>query len=187
MPANDQVFVLYDDVTRQHFQDAARTLGLEQHPAPPHLDDGVHEEVWATPDQRSAVNYLEDPILGLSYIVMRGDPHGRLTHAMASRIQIFSPEEAIEFAVQEVDTRPQVEAIYRLAAMFPEHDPQVMEIFRAYATKSGDPTVREATVNAVGYWRWPELESLLEDVLRLDDNAGVKERARAVLALYPAR
>jgi hypothetical protein len=111
MSANHGVFVLYDDVTRQHFQEAARRVGLQQHPAPKHPDHEVYEEVWATPDERAAVNYLEDPVLGLSYVAIRGDPHGRLTHHLAETIQVFSPEEAIEFGQQEVDTRPQVEAI----------------------------------------------------------------------------
>jgi len=184
MPSNNEVFVLYDDVTRLDFQKAAKAAGLEQHPAPKGDHDGGHEEVWATADKRSAVNYLEDPILGLSYIVIRGDPHGNLTHKMAETIQLFSPEEAVEFGQQEINTRPQVEAIYRLAAMFPEHDPQVLEVFRTYATKPGDPTLREATVNAMGYRRWPEFKPLLEEIEKKDDNAGVKERVRAVLALY---
>jgi hypothetical protein len=178
--------VLYREVTRADFEKAAAELGFNHFETRP--GDGrrvPYEQVWAVPDETTAVNYFEDPISGLNFILLRGAELSRLEMEFDERLHNYDPEETIELAEGAQSHDDQVEAITRLALTWPEYNPQVFKVFEAYATQPPNPLLREATVNAMGYHRWPEFRPLLERIAAQDPAENVRQHAQAILAALP--
>lgn len=181
------ILVLYPHLTRADVERVAAELGLVRHSVRP--GDGVrqaYEQVWATDDRATAVNYLEDPLVSLSYLSIRGADRDKLASKFARKMETYDPEWALELAAGAVKPETQLEAISRLAVIFPSHDPAAFEVFKAYATAAPNPVLREAAVNAMAYRAWPEFLPLLEQIAREDPSDNVRMRANEILPIVRA-
>lgn len=135
--STDLCRVLYPPITRADFEEAATDLGFVHYET--RAGDGARraeEQVWSLPDRTTAVNYLEDPLAGVNYLIFRGTELSRFETPFARRLQIFSTEETVELAAGAVNHNTQVEAIVRLAVTFVEYDPDAYAVFEAYATQA---------------------------------------------------
>ena len=174
--------VLYPHINRADFQKAAKDLGFVHHETRP--GDGArtaYEEVWSLQDRTTAVNYLEDPIAGMNYLVLRGADLNTFETKFARQLQLFSTEETVELAAGAVNYNTQIEAIVRLAITFTDYDPDAYSVFEAYATQAPNPLLREAAVDAMGYQAWPEFRSLLEVIAAEDTAENVRRHAQEIL------
>ena len=184
--ANDEnVHRVLDGVTREEFAEAADELGLAKHQTwEPKTEREAYEEVWTTPDKRSAVNYVEDPISGMSYVHIRGAEADRLLEGVTDKLATFWPEELVERAeVMEDDPEELIANLYRLAITFPAYDETVFSIFDA-AAGAPDPRMRLALLDALAYRRWPESRELVERLAREDEDAEAREHAARTLTLW---
>ena len=185
MTTNDQTcLMLYRSVTRADFEGAAADVGLRRHDTWP--GDGArkaYQQVWVNKHRTAAVNYLEDPLIGGAYVALRGDQDeiASLTRELAMRLDLYDQDDAIELAVGARSRDVQVDAIYRVAVVFPKYDPRAFQIFETYATNAPDALLREAAVNAMAYRSWPEFAPLLEKIAANDASTEVRELASQVL------
>ena len=186
--ANDEnAHRVLDGVTREEFAEAAAELRLAKHQTwEPKTEREAYEEVWTTPDKRSAVNYVEDPISGMSYVHFRGPEAEGLLEGLSDKLATFWPEELVERAeVMEDDPEELIANLYRLAITFPAYDEAVFSIFEAAAGEQ-DARMRLAVLDALAYRRWPEGRELVERLAREDDDAEVRGQAARTLTLWDA-
>jgi hypothetical protein len=174
-------FVLYPYVTRDDFERAATDLGFVKHHTTPGGEREPYEQVWAGPDRTTALNYLESPLMGLHYVILRSHDLPTFSLAWARRLHIFNHQEALELARGATDHNRQVEALARLAVMFPQWDPQVFSVFEAYATQHPSPLLRAAAVNYMVFSCWPEFLPLLERIATQDAADNVRRRAQEIM------
>jgi|ERR1051326_8318867 hypothetical protein len=184
---NQETFyrVLGRGVTRKLFAKTARGLGLSKHDTwKPTGKNEAYEEVWATPDKTSAINYVEDPVSDLSYAHFRGADADRLLTEFTRRLSTFWPEELIERAYTMEEHDEQVENLYRLAITFPEYNEEVFEIFEGVATQAEQPALRLAALDAMSYHRWPQSRAVVERLAREDKDEDVRNHAKNLLTLW---
>ena len=189
MPAGNEEnvhLVLGTKVTRKLFQEAAAELGLSKHHAwEPKAKDEAYEEVWTTPDQTRAINYVEDPISRMSYVHFRGAGVDDLIGELMKKLSTFWPEELLEQAYdEEAAHNERVDNLYRLAITFPAFDEEVFGIFEATATRAPHPKLRLAALDALAYRTWPESRAVVERVSREDKDEEVKRAAQKMLPLW---
>jgi len=175
-------FVLKPGVNRERIRAVAARAGLAL--ANRIEGDGSrlsYEEAWAMPDRMTAVNYVEDPIVNLAYLVFRGENIDDLIGKLIPELPAFTHREALDMAKTGQTRNDQVRALYRIAVMFPEYNAEAFEVMREYSTKAQDPVLREAAVDAMVYRCWPEFIGLLEHIERNDPDKNVRQRASEIL------
>ena len=173
--------VLYPHLTRADFEAAATTIGLDRYTTTAGDARRAYEQVWTTANSASAVHYLEDPLVGLTWISIRGVDVSSLTTAMALRIELIDREEALERAEGAVSHNVKLEALARVAVTFHQFDPRAFLVFAAFATEPGDALLREAAANLMAYRAWPEFVPVLGQMVADDADNNVRRRAAEVL------
>ncbi len=180
---NSTCLVLRPGASRHKVREVLESVGL--HLADVLQGDGQRlsqEEIWAKPDRTQVVAIVEDPLVHVVYLAIRGKNERRLAAALQSRIPTYTQSESIALARDAIAHDDRVRAIYRIAVMFPYFDAHALEIFRTFAMDAQDPTLREATVDAMLYRSWPEFIPLLEQMARDDRADSVRQRVADVLA-----
>jgi hypothetical protein len=175
--------VLHTDITRDDFEHTAMELGFVLYDTRP--GDGerhAYEQIWATPDETTAVHYLEDPLVEHNYICLRGAEAEHYATEFGYKLSVEDREDALELAAGAVNHDTQVQSLSRLAITTPEHEPRAFRLFEAYATKPPNPLLREAAVNAMCFAAWPEFMPLLERIAHDDPAPSVREHAQSVLS-----
>lgn len=182
MTTGEEYIVLKPESGRDEFARQATALKLAHHET--REGDGekrAYEEVWATPDQRSAVHYVEDPVSGTRFLWVRGANVQKFSYEFTKRLDTYVPEEVVEDALKTTPHDEQVRAIFRLAVTFPTYDEDAFRVFEAYATKAPDPLLRRATLNAMAYRCWPEFIPVFEKVEKRDRDPDVRATAARLL------
>jgi len=139
------------------------------------------EQVWASEDQTTALNYLEDPLLGLTWLSFRGADLDVFIRRIATQIELIDGADALVLAAAATEPSEKIVAIARLAAVFPVYDADAFRLFAAYATESADPHVRESAVNCMAYRGWSAFVPLLKWVIEHDSAPAVRQRAAEIL------
>lgn len=177
--------VFRSGVTREMFEETAAELGLvRQNTWEAEGEGGSYEQVWATPDKKRAVNYVEDPLSGMSYVHLRGADLEGLMEQFDEKLATFWPDELLDLFYQMTGHDDIVANIYRLAIAFPEFDPEVFTVFEGAATDPPDPKLRLAGLDALAYRTWPESRAVVERVARDDADEEVRAAARRLLTLW---
>lgn len=179
--------VLDSGVTRELFEETAAELGLvKQNTWEAEGEGGVYEQVWTTPDKTLAVNYVEDPLSGMSYAHFRGADLEELTEEFGEKLSTFWPDELVGLFYEATEHDEIVDYLYRLAIAFPEYDEQVFEIFERAATRAPHPKLRLAGLDALAYRTWPQSRAVVERVAGTDADPEVREQAARILTLWDA-
>jgi hypothetical protein len=175
--------------TRADFEAAAAGLGFVHVETYPGDNDKVgYEQLWARPNATTptaAVNYVESPLAGFHYLIVRGVDFPRTVVEFAGRLPLFTQDELLDEALHATAHDDQVLAINGLAIGFIEPDPVVVTVIRLYATEAANPLLREAAVNAMGFRAWPAFRPLLERIVGTDPAENVRQRAAKLLAHWP--
>jgi hypothetical protein len=180
MGSSDIFAVIGPGTTREKFTAAATVLGLEKHSTLEGDGDKVaEEEIWVTPDKQNAIRWVEDPLLGLTFLRFQGPLRQRLVRDL--KVKMHPPEEVIEMAQRAKKHDSQVDAIARLAITFPDYDEEAFALFVRYLQMQ-HPLLRRATLNAMGYRCWAEFIPLMEHVAQSDPAEEVRKTAERLLA-----
>jgi len=186
---NSVCLVLHQHVTRADFEKAAAEGEFVHFETRPGDGNRVgYQQTWAWPNVEqptTGVFYIESPLVSFHYIVVEGaDPV--LVDRLTSRLAVYTPELLLDGARYASAHDDQVQAINRMAIGFVNYNPAVFTIIETYATKSQNPLLREAAVNATGFRVWPQFRPLLERISAEDPDEGVRKHAAAMLSYIPA-
>jgi len=142
------------------------------------------EMIWVTPDGRCHVDYLDDEMQGVRYLIVRGasdDVLGALRASLdlAGQDEILAEARAAEGGIGGDAAIRRV--LGRLSAVMPdEPTPVFVEALRGLVDRAGADARYEA-MRAASSRLWPELAPLLADRRDKDADARVREAAALVL------
>ncbi|HEX8615994.1 MAG TPA: HEAT repeat domain-containing protein [Thermoanaerobaculia bacterium] len=128
------------------------------------------------------LHYIEDRILGVPYLVARGDEAERLAAEVAKKIRIVTAADlARTFAAETADDAELRRHLAHAALLAPpQHDATFDGYFRA-AFSHPSAEVRRFMIVAVGYIGWPELAPPLQHLVENDPDSDVRRDAGAML------
>lgn len=178
---SSRCFVVGPDVSREEFEQGASNAGFYHFRTQEGDRRVAYEQVWATEGRATAINYLEDPLLGLKWISFRGQDLDRLVPSLAEHIALIDGEGALNMAREATEPDEMIHAIACLAATFPTYDENAYRAFSHFATQIPDARVRESAINCTAYRGWPAFVPLLKWVVEHDPSESVRQRAQDIL------
>lgn len=171
---------LKGDVSREDVENLAWDLDwLLAEMADP-SGDRPYEDVWATADERTAIHYIEDPVLELSYLVVEGGDVDAVVDQIRGAVGTYTPQEALEALRMASSRDEKIEAIYLLAIASGNEDNEVLTAL-SKAAEDKDADVRHSVVVATGYLGWRQLRVLLERMRDGDQTQSVRDDAALML------
>jgi hypothetical protein len=144
--------------------------------------ESPQRQVWITKSGDTVITFLEDPYIGLRYVVVQGAQVVEVAHLLRTSLPCWTIEEALEFLRQSSNSDEKIHAVYLVAAAAPGvEDPQVAAALRNVAREE-DPEVRLALLVGMGYLAgWTTVRSIANSLLRNDPNSEVRRSAEFLL------
>ncbi|NUM57703.1 MAG: HEAT repeat domain-containing protein [Bdellovibrionaceae bacterium] len=175
---SNHCIVLMPEVARTEVQSALALLGLTHHHTWEQDAAGEgYEEVWTNSARDIAVNYVESRLFNVAYLTIRGERSDALCADIEIMLRVFSPSELLDAVRAGKTHNERVQALSKLAAMFPSYDEQTYRVFVAAATQHENTLLQEAAINAMGYRGWPQYIPVLEAIAAGDPSESVRNRA----------
>lgn len=141
----------------------------------------VYLDKWVTPNNKTEIHYVEDPLTGLPFVTFRGDGSAEAAAIVQESCNVWEFPEALA-AIDHAATRDdRLTAVYATAFTAPKRQiDSVVEVFRAL-TEDPDPGIRQSVIVATGYLPWPGLVDLVQHLADTDPVDHVRHNARVLL------
>lgn len=173
-------------VTRDAFGRTAVALGWLPHDVVQRSDEAPYEEIWVAADD-TVVHYIEDELIGVSYLVVRGEREIAVAQDVADGVGTVGAADAAAMVRSATTSADRLRGLAYVAAIAPaERDD---ELLRALSETLGDadPEVRRGAVFACTYPSWPELDAVLERVSTDDPLPELRQVAAQTLTAIRRR
>ncbi|GAB3159018.1 hypothetical protein GCM10027290_63220 [Micromonospora sonneratiae] len=182
MPQDLSKLVLDPDVTRHEFRRVASIVGWTIRGFGSDEPDEPFEEAWGTRGQRREVHFVEDPFIGLSYLLLEPADRDTVLKELDGQLHIWSTAEAIEAARNPSDSQLRAQLVRILALSAPAvQEPASLATLRA-AAQDEAAEVRESVVLSSAYLpTWPAVHKLLADMAESDPVPALRADAQAML------
>lgn len=149
------------------------------------------EIAWITPDQQTAIHYIEDwyledgtvyPFsLKTPYLILEGKNIEKAVLLVRSFFDIYSDEEIIQWVQNATDSDDLINAVVHLGYAAPENfDSRFFSSLKT-ALSNSDTWVRLAAVWASGCIGWCELQEVLKNISVTDSSDDVQLLASQML------
>lgn len=145
------------------------------------VNEDPYVDIWLAEDESVEVHYVEDGLVGLSYVTLYGDDVAAVRDEIAARCNLWSPERALTALRAATDRDDRLRALYAAALSAAGPDAALVDDFRAIARHDEDPGLRQAVVVATGYLPWPELVELVREMSENDVVDHVRHNAQVLL------
>ncbi|MGH3117619.1 MAG: hypothetical protein ACRDQ2_11030 [Gaiellales bacterium] len=143
--------------------------------------DQPFELVWTTEDGRASIHYVEDPVLGIDYVLARGKRHDDVVNLLRSEVDTVPPSEVVAGSKEAHTKEEMIGATYLAAATASsKFDPALFDVIER-ALSSSAPQVRLSGIVSCGYVEWKQCRSPLERLAKSDPDDDVRRAARAAL------
>ncbi|MFD7900068.1 HEAT repeat domain-containing protein [Streptomyces sp. NPDC059743] len=156
-------------------------LGLTRHDAPSSESERVpNEEIWLSSDERSAVHWIEDDLIGVSYIAVRGTDVIPLSERIRSKLPTDDVAQLRSRAMVDRGPDALIDTLYRTAVVADSgYDPEAFSLLR-WGLNDPDSLVRRVALLAISITGWPEFTGLLDEVSANDPVDEVRDQAERV-------
>ncbi|WP_253777535.1 HEAT repeat domain-containing protein [Goodfellowiella coeruleoviolacea] len=146
------------------------------------IGEDPYVDVWLAENGSVEIRYVEDGVVGLSYVTLHGDEVRPVRQQVESMCELWSSGEALAELRTATDRNDRLRALYAAAlSASGAPDPSLVDAFRTIARHDGDPGVRQAVVVATGYLPWPELVELVRELGEHDPVDHVRHNASVLL------
>jgi len=143
-----------------------------------------YQVIWATEGEREAIHYINDHVLNLRYVLVKGNAPDNVLWEIRKTLHVYEVSEIIEELNSATEADAIVKAINKLAVAAPQSfDFETYNLFKKYAAHP-DPEVRSAVIFAMSYPAWKEFRQLVEQLGLNDPNSEVRETAQYFLEGY---
>jgi hypothetical protein len=170
--------VLSPGVSRDAFHDAAlaREWRLARVIDPPDRSH-PYEEIWLSPDERTAIHLMEDDMVGVTYALLDGERPEDHSAQIEEDLETIGASRATDW-LNGAAASERVAAVSHLAVAADPHgaDPDALAAYSA-ALADPDPAVRAAAAIGAAYLVWPELREPLQALAENDPDAEVRRWA----------
>jgi hypothetical protein len=147
--------VLTEDVGHDRIAEAMRKMGLELTPTNP--QEGLFWQIWMSADEKSAVHYVEDSFVNVSYFSTRGRNADEFEEKLREALPVWERDELLKHALFLLmdgsdDDRQRV-AMEVAADMGHEYDPASAGVLQTFL-EMNDPTIQRAGARAFRTRPW---------------------------------
>jgi hypothetical protein len=183
---NDLRLVLKSNVTRDDISGIAWQEDWELFDIIKQDEHNPFRKIWVTRNEQSGIHYIEDFLLELPYLEIKGENQEKLGDVIRSKIGIYDLDE-LHADIQNSKTSDQlIAAIYRLgAALYGDYNAELFHDFE-HCFSHPDHEVRKAGIFASIYVGWKEFKEPLERLRDEDPDESVKKFATTTLGRVSA-
>ncbi|MBP2056786.1 hypothetical protein J2Z21_009805 [Streptomyces griseochromogenes] len=137
---------------------------------------------WETCDETTSLDYLEDPILGVSYVTIRGERIAHLSEAVRTGLATWTFQDGMRLISAGNDSDAIIQGVYVGAISATRKDvPVVSEAFRS-VIRHPDREVRRAVLVGIGYVTvGTELREIAKEIRNSDQDEGIRVDAGYLL------
>lgn len=141
----------------------------------------IYLDQWLTPDEKTDIRYIEDPLTGLPFVTIRGDEAGVAERLLRESCDLWEFDDALRAIDNAEDRDATLMAIY--AAAYTAPPAPLDSAVRAFESlsRSPDPGIRQAVVVATGYLPWQQLVDIVRRLAETDPVDHVRHNARVLL------
>jgi hypothetical protein len=172
--------VLEEDSSREDVLEVIEELGFELVEQQDNEGETIpYVTTWRDRDAKRTVQYIEDPRLGVNFIVFEAHNLAQLAQLLGDKLFWYGVDELYEKAENASTHNDGVQAIFRLTAGIYTANhlpPHAKHIYSEYLAQTHWMT-RRAAVQAVAYGRWLESVEILEQVVMHDPDERVRDFA----------
>jgi hypothetical protein len=151
------------------------------HDLMPRSEKSPYEKIWLTPDEKTAIHYIEDDLIDIPYLLIEGENQEKLVSEIEFSIGTYNLPELHEMLQKATNRDEYIRSIYRIgAAINQEYNP---ELFKDFQTLMYHPEVdvRKAAIFATTYVGWVEFKEPLQQLRTSDPEPSVRNFADCTL------
>lgn len=152
----------------------------------PQTEQQPYEKIWITEDEKTSIHYIEDFVVGLNYIMIKGAAVNEISEIINKMLGTYSETDIKSSLNDAKTTEDTIKAINHIAVTASEeYNEEVFKLFEQ-ALEHKDSEVRKATIMGMGYPGWHEFKALLEKLQQSDTDEEVRKHAGFLLEGYDA-
>jgi hypothetical protein len=136
---------------------------------------------YASDDEDIQVKYVEDPIADCRYAIVTGQAEKKACKLIREQSATWSDAELFEAWDKASRAGHRIAAILKIGVAAPTSFERRFAKRLKEGVADEDRAVREASLVAIGYQDWPELDALLRKVAKDDMDDGCRKRASIML------
>ncbi len=146
-------------------------------------DQTNFEKIWHSQDESTAIHYVEDRMIGVRYLLIRGARHQEIARQVRQSCAIYDREEltGLYDAAGDEKTLAKVLRLMAVTAAPQTPDPDWLARFEQ-AGAHAQPVVRQAAVLAAVYTGWQGLAPMLTRLSRNEPDPATRTLAQKALA-----
>lgn len=172
---------LRESVNRATLEDAAWSNGWLLWNEIERSDSTPHEVVWVLKDQKTSIHFVEDFVIDVDYLVIKGPDADKVLKEAVSSLDSYDKNDILELAKKAAKPEERIRAVYYAgAAGAGPFDRDLFGVIER-AAEDEDAKVRRAAIVATGYLEWAQARKLLERLARDDPDDRVREDAKLML------
>lgn len=153
----------------------------------PETEHNPYELIYLNTAQDTAIHYIEDTFLQLSYILIRGDQAKKVLQQVESLIPIYPEYEIVELLEKSQTVEDQVLSLYYAAVTASDSFYEYyFERFRT-ALQSTEVELRHAALIGIGYIGWIEFKPLIQQLLNSESVSDLRHNAQLLLEGFASR
>lgn len=158
------------------------SLGLTRHAA--HAAEEVNhspqEEIWLTGDAKTSVHWINDELLDVSYIAVRGINSTALAKSIRAEVPMDDIPQLHARVVADRDSNVLIDTLYRTAIVAgSNYDSQAFALLR-WGLNDPDPLIRRVSLVAVSIVGWERFIPILDEISKQDLVGEVRDQAARV-------
>ena len=140
--------------------------------------------VWTDEDDRTAVRYVEDFIVGFPYLVIEGRDIDKTITWLDTKFNFYTEKEIFQWVKTANSVPEAIEAVLRLGVASPQQfEREFFEVYQ-YVFEHPEPTVRSVGFQAWQYCGWREIMPIVERMKTSDPNEQIRTEAEDTLKAY---
>ena len=160
--------VLRDSVSREEIDRLASEKGWIFSGEVKATGNTPYQKIWTTIDQRTAIHYIEDSLIVIHYLQIKGDRPEEVADDIRASLDVYDKYEIRNIVESASRSSEVIDAIYIAGVAAPQrYDEEYFQLFENVLSHP-DPEVRRAAIFAMAYASWPQFRSLLERVIATD-------------------
>ncbi len=144
----------------------------------------LFQQIW-TKGKRTQIQYTEDPLLDLRYIMVSGPDQQKVLRKIQETFPVYNESEVRRMLKIAQTPQERARAILHIGISAPaDFDATFLGYFNS-AFADEDANVRWAAAAVSGYTNWPELRDVLQQLAKADSDLKVRKAAKHSLMQLP--
>ncbi|TPN83943.1 hypothetical protein FHK87_18435 [Aquimarina algicola] len=144
-------------------------------------ESNPYEVIYQTEDEKNIIHYIEDHLLGVHYLLLRGEQLDELTKIIHSKLEVFKIQELFELISKETSIPDLIQYIYFVAVASPSNfKDDYYENYRELLFDINE-NVKLAAIGGLGYIEWKEFREDLVKVFENDESKKVRASAETMI------